>query len=91
MKGDDINDVEKWFYDAKDTMEWPATRKDIKEHIIAPHQSNKQRQQIDLQMLLNKRILIECQLKQNGYYLLMPNEDETKEVLPEPPKGDVPF
>ena len=91
INGDDINDVEKWFYDAKDTMEWPATRKDIKERIIAPHQSNKQRQQIDLQMLLNKRILIECQLKQNGYYLLIPNDDETQEVLPEPPKGNVPF
>ena len=90
-KGDNIEDVERWLQDGKDAMEWPATRKDIKERIIAPHQSNKQRQQIDLQMLINKRLLIECQLKQNGYYLLMPNEEQEKEALPEPPKGDVPF
>ena len=89
-KGDPIEDVEQWFREGKDTMEWPATRKDVKERIIALHQSNKQRQQIDLQMLLNKRILIECQLKQNGYYLLIPNDDEVKEPLP-PPKGDAPF
>ena len=90
-KGDNIEDVERWLKDGKDAMEWPATRKDIKERIIAPHQSNKQRQQIDLQMLINKRLLIECQLKQNGYYLLKPNEEQEKEALPEPPKGDVPF
>lgn len=89
-KGDPIEDVEQWFREGKDTMEWPATRKDVKERIIALHQSNKQRQQIDLQMLLNKRILIECQLKQNGYYLLIPNDDEVKEPLP-PPKDDAPF
>lgn len=90
-KGDSMEDVERWLKEEKNNIEWPATRKDVKERIIAKYQSNKQRQQIDLQMLLNKRILVECSLKQNGYYMLMPNEYESQEPLPDEPKGDVTF
>lgn len=89
--GDSMDEVERWFKERKDTIEWPATRKDIKEKIIAPHQSNKQRQQIDLQMLINKRIVIECALKQNGYYLLIPNEDDQKGEFLGPTESEAPF
>lgn len=72
--GDPIDQVEKWLEEVKDSIEWPATRKTIKEVAIKPHQTNKPKQDADLQMLLNKRILIESDVKQNGYFLLMLNE-----------------
>ena len=58
-------------------MEWPATRKTIKEIIMRDYgkQTNKPKQDIDLQMLINKRILVESSVKQNGYFLLIPSED----------------
>lgn len=72
--GDHVELVEKWLDDVKDIIEWPATRKTIKEVAIKPHQTNKPKQDADLQMLLNKRILIESDVKQNGYFLLTLNE-----------------
>ena len=72
--GDPIELVEKWLSEVKDYIEWPATRKTIKEVAIKPHQTNKPKQDADLQMLLNKRILIESDVKQNGYFLLTLNE-----------------
>lgn len=78
VTGDPIEDVERWFREAKDKIKWPANRKTIKEVIIRDYgkQTNKPKQDIDLQMLLNKRLLIESTVKQNGYYLLMPNDEE---------------
>lgn len=92
--GDDMADVERWFHECKGSMEWPATRQAVKEKIIRDYgkQTNKTKQDIDLKMLLNKRLLIESTVKQNGYFLLVPNEDEEQgDPLPEPPKGNAPF
>ena len=77
VTGDPIEVVERWFRDAKDRVEWPATRKTIKEIIMRDYgkQTNKPKQDIDLQMLINKRILVESSVKQNGYFLLIPSED----------------
>lgn len=88
--GDPIEVVEQWFREAKDTVEWPAMRKTIKEKIFREHgkQTNKTKQDIDLQMLINKRILIESSLKQNGYFLLVPNEDAEQGDLPFPPPDE---
>ena len=72
--GDPIELVEKWLSEVKDFIEWPATRKTIKEVAIKPHQTNKPKQDADIQMLLNKRILVESDVKQNGYFLLTLNE-----------------
>lgn len=87
--GDPIETVERWFREAKDTVEWPAMRKTIKEKIFREHgkQTNKTKQDIDLQMLINKRILVESTMKENGYFLLVPNEDE-QDDLPFPPPDD---
>lgn len=92
-EGDPIEDVERWFHEAKDKVEWPATRKTVKEIIICGHgkQTNKTKQDIDLQMLINKRLLINSPMKVKGYWMLVPNEEMDEEALPEPPKGDVPF
>ncbi len=89
VTGDPIEVVERWFREAKDTVEWPAMRKTIKEKIIREYgkQTNKTKQDIDLQMLINKRILVESTMKQNGYFLLVPNEDEQEE-FPFPPPDE---
>ena len=77
VTGDPIEVVERWFREAKEKVEWPATRKTIKEVIIRDYgkQTNKPKQDIDLQMLLNKRLLVESTVKQNGYFLLVPNDE----------------
>ena len=89
VTGDPIEVVERWFREAKDTVEWPAMRKTIKEKIFREYgkQTNKTKQDIDLQMLINKRILVESTMKQNGYFLLVPNEDEQQE-FPFPPPDE---
>lgn len=91
--GDSMEDVERWFNEAKDKVEWPATRKTVKEVIIRDHgqQTNKTKQDIDLQMLLNKRILVNASVKQNGYWMLIPNEEVLGDPLPEPPNTGSPF
>ena len=86
--GDPIELVEQWFKEAKGNVEWPATRQTVKDVIIRDYgkQTNKPRQDIDLQMLLNKRLLIESNVKQKGHYLLIPN-DEDEMPFP-PPESD---
>ena len=74
IAGDNVEEVEKWLEEVKDKIEWPATRQTIKEMVIKPHQSNKPKQDADLQMLINKRILIESDIKRKGYFLLTLNE-----------------
>ena len=91
VTGDPIEVVERWFREAKEKVEWPATRKTIKEVIIRDYgkQTNKPKQDIDLQMLLNKRLLVESTVKQNGYFLLVPNDEPD---LPfEPSDEQAPF
>lgn len=82
--GDPIELVEQWFKEAKGNVEWPATRQTVKDVIIRDYgkQTNKPRQDIDLQMLLNKRLLIESNVKQKGHYLLIPNDEDE---MPFPP------
>ena len=82
--GDPIELVERWFREAKDNVEWPATRQTIKDVIIREygHQTNKTKQDIDLQMLINKRLLINSTIKQKGHYLLVPNDEDD---MPFPP------
>lgn len=78
VSGDKMADVERWLREAKDRVEWPATRQMVKEIIMRNYgrQTNKTKQDIDLKMLLNKRLLVESNVKQNGYFLLVPNDDE---------------
>ena len=93
IEGDAIEDVERWFNEAKDKVEWPATRKTIKEVIIRDHgkQTNKTKQDIDLQMLINKRLLVNSSVKQKGYWLLVPNDEDERDTLPEPTNEPAPF
>lgn len=87
--GDPIELVERWWQLGKDNIEWPANRKTIKEKLFREpgFQTNKTKQDIDLKMLMNKRYLIESTQKENGYFLLVPNEENEKE-LPFPPPDE---
>ena len=71
-------------------MEWPANRK-TKEIIIRDYgkQTNKPKQDIDLQMLINKRLLVESSVKQNGYFLLIPAENDLP--FDAPSNGEAPY
>jgi len=91
VTGDPIEVVERWFREAKDRVEWPANRKTIKEIIIRDYgkQTNKPKQDIDLQMLINKRLLVESSVKQNGYFLLIPAEDDLPFEAPN--NGEAPY
>ena len=91
VTGDPIEVVERWFREAKDRVEWPATRKTIKEIIMRDYgkQTNKPKQDIDLQMLINKRLLVESSVKQNGYFLLIPADDELP--FEAPSNGEAPY
>ena len=93
VSGDPIEEVERWLREAKDTVQWPATRQTIKEKIIRDYgkQKNKTKQDIDLKMLLNKRLLVESTLKQKGYYLLVPSEEEDKPFDMPKKTDEVPF
>ena len=92
VTGDPIEVVERWFREAKDRVEWPATRKTIKEIIMRDYgkQTNKPKQDIDLQMLINKRRLVESSVKQNGYFLLIPSEDNDMPFEAQD-NGEVPY
>ena len=91
VTGDPIEVVERWFREAKDRVEWPANRKTIKEIIIRDYgkQTNKPKQDIDLQMLINKRLLVESSIKQNGYFLLIPAENDLP--FDAPSNGEAPY
>ena len=89
VTGDSMTDIERWFCEGRDKIAWPATRQTVKDKILAEigGQKNKAKQDIDLKMLLNKRLIIECSQKENGYFLLVPNE-ESENDLPFPPPNE---
>lgn len=76
VEGDPMDEIEQWLKACKDSIEWPATRKTIKEVVIRDYgkQTNTTKQQVDLQKLLSKRILVETDIKSNGYPMLILNE-----------------
>ena len=76
IQGDPIEEVERWLEEAKDRIEWPATRKTVKDIVMGEigKQKNAHKQQADLQMLINKRLLSESNVKSNGYPMLILNE-----------------
>ena len=85
--GDPIEFVERWWQLGKDKIDWPANRKTIKEKLFKEpgFQTNKTKQDLDLKMLINKRIIIECSQKENGYFLLVPNEENESDLPFQPP------
>lgn len=77
QEGDTPEDIRRWIHEAKDTYEFPMSRKDIKKKIFGEigGQKNDARQQIDLTIALNSGYLKESTLKSGGFYMLEPVDD----------------
>jgi hypothetical protein len=80
VKTDTIEEIRTWIVDARDKLEWPMSRKDIKEKIFKDigKQKNKDRQEADLQVALNYNFLVESAVKTNGYFMLDIGEEIDK-------------
>ena len=76
-EGDNIEDIKRWIREAEDTYEFPMSRKDIKKKVFGEigGQKNDGRQQIDLNIALNMKLLKESTLKSGGYYMLEPGDE----------------
>ena len=78
-RADDPSDILDWINKAADdsAYEWPLTRKEIKDMIFRGigKQTNKDMQQADLSIAIEKEYLIESDVKVKGYNKLLPNPD----------------
>ena len=77
IEADSKEDLKKWIDKAIETYTWPMRRKDIKKKVFGEigGQKNDGKQQADLQAAINYGLLHESTVKENGYYLLMYDED----------------
>lgn len=71
-QADSEQDLIAWINKAKETYQFPMSRKVAKEKIFGEigGQKNHKRQQLDLNLALNLGLLVETAQKQNGYHLL---------------------
>ena len=76
-EGDNIEDIKRWISEAENTYEFPMSRKDIKKKVFGAigGQKNDARQQIDLNIALNMKLLKESTMKSGGYYMLEPGDE----------------
>lgn len=77
MEGDQLDDIRRWIMEAENTYDFPMSRKDIKKKVFGDigGQKNDSRQQIDLTIALNMKLLKESTLKSGGYYMLEPGDE----------------
>ena len=78
IEPDSNEDILKWINEANSRYEWPMTRGEIKKTIFGEigGQKNHDIQQLDLQVAINLKYLVESTLKAgNGSYMLQPAED----------------
>lgn len=77
QEGDNIEDIKRWIREAENTYEFPMSRKDIKKKVFGEigGQKNDGRQQIDLNIALNMKLLKESTMKSGGYYMLEPGDE----------------
>lgn len=77
MEGDQLDDIRRWIKEAENTYDFPMSRKDIKKKVFGDigGQKNDSRQQIDLNIALNMKLLKESTLKSGGYYMLEPGDE----------------
>lgn len=70
---DSYERIAEWIAEAKATMEWPMTRKDIKKKVFGGigRQKNETMQQNDLEFALKEHLLKETTIKSKGNNMLM--------------------
>ena len=78
IEPDSNEDILKWINEANSRYEWPMTRGEIKKTIFGEigGQKNHDIQQLDLQVAINLKYLVDSTLKAgNGSYMLQPADD----------------
>lgn len=77
IEHDSEEDIRRWISEAVNRHEWPMSRKSVKQLVFGEigGVKNDGRQQADLMVAINTRMLVESTLKSGGYYMLTPNED----------------
>lgn len=74
---DDIENIKAWIKEAENRYEWPMSRNEVKQRVFAEigGQKNKDKQQADLDVAMNLKLLEESSIKKKGYYMLQIGED----------------
>jgi hypothetical protein len=77
IEADSEDDIREWIHKAAQQYQWPMSRKAVKQTVFGEigGVKNDGRQQVDLMVAINTRMLIESTLKSGGYYMLTPNEE----------------
>lgn len=77
IEADSEADIREWIHKATQLYQWPMSRKSVKQTVFGEigGVKNDGRQQADLLVAINTRMLVESTLKSGGYYMLTPNEE----------------
>lgn len=77
VEADNIDDIRRWIHEASSRYQWPMSRKSVKQTVFGEigGVKNDGRQQADLMVAINTKLLVESTLKSGGYYMLTPNEE----------------
>ena len=77
IEADSEDDIRNWIHEASQRFEWPMSRKAVKQTVFGEigGVKNDGRQQVDLMVAINTRMLVESTIKSGGYYMLTPNEE----------------
>lgn len=77
VEADDVEKIRQWIHEASDRFQWPMSRKSVKQTVFGEigGVKNDGRQQADLMVAINTKMLVESTLKSGGYYMLTPNEE----------------
>ena len=74
---DDMESIKEWIKEAENRYEWPMSRNEVKQRVFGEigGQKNKDKQQADLEVAINLKLLEESSIKKKGYYMLQIGED----------------
>lgn len=74
---DDVESIKEWIKEAENRYEWPMSRNEVKQRVFGEigGQKNKDKQQADLEVAINLKLLEESSIKKKGYYMLQIGED----------------
>ena len=74
---DFVESIKEWIKEAENRYEWPMSRNEVKQRVFGEigGQKNKDKQQADLEVAINLKLLEESSIKKKGYYMLQIGED----------------
>ena len=77
IENDSPDLIREWIIKGVKDLNWPLSRKDIKKKVFGDigGQKNDGKQQADLIVAINLKMLVESTVKSGGFYMLMPADD----------------